>query len=82
MTITCNDHKSSYWTVAEAIAVRDDWYSRADFVSPEERQRCIDTNTLWSLQWYPQTPVGSCVIHASSYAALIEAVMNGACDDC
>jgi hypothetical protein len=29
-----------------------------DFVSPEDWQKCIDTDDVWELQWYPDTPIG------------------------
>jgi hypothetical protein len=34
-------------------------------------QRAIATDELWTMQWYPETPVGFCVLHASTLAALL-----------
>lgn len=69
--ITCNDHKVNYQTAKEAID-GGQWVSPDDFISPEEMQKAIDANTIWSVQWYPQTPVGFCVLFASSFQALLD----------
>lgn len=71
LSISFNDHKTSYHTAATAIEWRPDWYDDESF-PPGERERCIATNTIWTLQWHPQTPVGSHVIHASSFEAIVE----------
>jgi hypothetical protein len=75
-----NDHAASYQTVAYALADRPDWYHDDDFV-PGEREKCIATNTMWSAQWYPKTPVGFCILYASTlealYAALEEVASEG-----
>lgn len=75
LRITCNDHKSNYQTAQEAIA-DGRWFAADEFVSPEEMQKAIDTNTIWSLQWYPQTPVGFEVLHASSFQAILDHVSS------
>jgi len=75
LTLHCDDFKSYYETAEMTLRHRDDWYSDDSFVSPEERARCIEQNTIWTLQWYPDTPVGFCVLHASSCDALLRAVM-------
>lgn len=68
--LTHNQHLSYYETVEQMIAsghpAIDDHY----FVSPEDRQRCIDTNEMWEAQWYPETPVGFHKICASSLEVL------------
>jgi hypothetical protein len=74
LSLEFNSHKSSYQTLAQAVEDNfNEWYGDEDFVSPEEKQRAIDTNTLWSLQWYPRSPVGFCLLHASSLDALLKA---------
>lgn len=71
MHVMCDEHKSSYQTAKEAIDGRE-YFSPEDFVSPEEMQRAIEDNSIWSLQWYPHTPVGFCVMHASSFQAILD----------
>lgn len=48
-----------------------------DWVSPEEREKALANNTVWSVQWYPNTPVGFNQLYASSLPALIEALSTG-----
>lgn len=76
--LTHNDHKTNYQTVAEwwedAQAMRrmDD----EDWVSPEQKQKAIETNELWELQWYPDTPIGFLYLAAADLDALLEAVKS------
>ena len=62
LTLSFNDDNGpNYQTVAESIEEDEgrekgtQWYR---FCSPEERQECCNTNSIWTLQWYPDTPVG------------------------
>jgi hypothetical protein len=69
--LTHNEHKSCYRTVQEEI---DDGHpSYQQWVSPEQRQKAIDTNECWSIQWYPDTPIGSYALSAADLDVLIEA---------
>jgi hypothetical protein len=45
-----------------------------DWVSAAEREKALETNSVWSVQWYPNTPVGFNSLYASSLKALIEAL--------
>lgn len=69
-----NQHLSYYETVQQTIADDSGYYGERSWVSPEERLRAIETNELWTAQWYPDTPVGFHVLHASSLDALNEAM--------
>lgn len=71
--LTHNDHKSYYKTVAEAIEQDDFGYGDDDWVSPEQKQKAIDTNECWTLQWYPETPVGFCKLSAADFDVLLAA---------
>jgi hypothetical protein len=52
-----DDHAANYTTAKEWIEDRvPEWFEHTD---PEELQRMKDTNTIWSLQVYPDTPIGS-----------------------
>lgn len=74
--LTHNDHKSYYLTVADAIRDGDHGYKDSDWISEEQRQKAIDTNECWTLQWYPNTPVGFCLMSAADLSALLIAA-NG-----
>ena len=66
--LTHNENRDCYQTVSEwidAIGIDDD-----EWVSSDEKEKSIADNELWSLHWYPDTPVGFCRILASSFDAL------------
>ena len=44
--------------------------AREGWVSAAEMKKAMATNSMWRLQWYPETPVGSHSIQASSLEAL------------
>jgi hypothetical protein len=72
LTLSFNDDNGPNY-VADSLdhdAARDEnvrWYS---FRSPEERQECCNTNSVWTLQWYPETPIGSYSISAPTLEKL------------
>ena len=62
-----NPDRGYYQTVAE-------WsdHTREDaWISEEEKARAIETNELWVLHWYPDTPIGAYRGAASSLEALL-----------
>lgn len=69
LTLEHNPHKGSYETAAEWLDVRGDMVP--DFPSPEDREEAIATNDFWTLQWFPETPLGSIYIAASSLEKLL-----------
>lgn len=57
-----NDHKNYYENLENWI--RDnDW---CDWENDEAKRRAIETDECWTLQWYPETPVGFCAVAAPS----------------
>lgn len=71
LTLTHNDHKSYYRTVSESIEWGDHGYE--DWVSEEQKQKAIASDECWTLQWYPETPVGFCILSAADLDVLLEA---------
>lgn len=69
--LTHNDHKSYYLTVAQAIESGDHGYTDDCWISPEQKQKAIDTNECWTLQWYPNTPVGFHILSAANLDLLL-----------
>jgi len=65
--LTHNGHRDMYETIEE-------FYDLHDFISPEELQKAIAEDSVWVLQWYPDTPIGSYCLLASSLEALEERV--------
>lgn len=70
-----NEHKSCYKTVKQAIFDNDHGY--CDWISEEQKQKAIETNDCWYLQWYPGTPVGFCILAAAD----LEILLEKACSD-
>jgi hypothetical protein len=71
MHLTHNDHLSVYETVKDRIE-RNSWYEDG-WVSEEQKAKAIETNELWELQWYPETPVGFCKLFAADLDVLLAA---------
>lgn len=71
MHITHNDHKNQYQTADEWTRTNEvDQY--ADWISESERVKAVEEDSIWTLQWYPNSPVGFCCVAASSFEALME----------
>ena len=64
MYITHNDHKSAYQPLGEWIEDQND---RFEFENDEAKARCLATDELWELQWYPETPVGFYSVAAPTF---------------
>ena len=73
LTIGFNDdHACNYQNAEQWADSHPDFYGLEDFPGGiEDRELALQNNTVWSAQWYPQTPVGFCVIYASSFEKLI-----------
>lgn len=75
LSIEHNRHLDYYRTAEEEILTNDSYYDEESF--PEgEREKCIASNEIWTLHWYPETPVGFNLIHASTLEALLQAAAN------
>lgn len=78
--LTFNDESAiNYATVAE-YEEQSGRVSESNWVSDGERAKAIETNSWWNLQWYPNTPVGSYEISASSLEALLGYVFKHAAE--
>lgn len=72
LTITHNDHKGVYETVEKFT----EGPGAIEWASDEERKRAIETDEIWEVQWYPDTPVGFCIVQASSLEACFEHILS------
>lgn len=68
--LTHNDHKAVYESAVEFLADME----ADDFIAPDERERCIAADSIWELQWYPDTPVGFCRLISASLTDLLTAI--------
>jgi len=69
--LTHNEHRDGYESAIDFIKNRD---LQEDFVTPEEMEKAIAEDSIWQLQWYPETPVGFYKICAASLEAIEEAI--------
>lgn len=74
--LTHNDHKSVYETAEQWIADNDE-RGFAEWISEEQKQKAIETDSIWTLQWYPNTPVGFNCLAAADLDLLLEAASAG-----
>ena len=63
-----NSHKDVYESAKDWMDGRFDLYEWKD---DESKQRAIDTDSIWTLQWYPDTPVGFYAVAAPTLEELI-----------
>lgn len=70
LTLEHNPNRDFYQTVAEHIA--DGRCDHAVFKDEDAKRRCIEANELWTLQWYPRTPIGFIAVAAPTLAELLE----------
>lgn len=58
-----NEHRDVYETI-------ENFYDFESFISQEEFTKAIAEDSVWVLQWYPETPIGFHRISASTLEAL------------
>lgn len=66
-----NQHRNYYEPLGEHLA--DDMFKGA-FATDEERALAIATDELWTLQWYPETPVGFRFMAAATWDGLMDRI--------
>lgn len=71
--ITHNDHKGYYQTVAQSIADGDHGYREEDWISSEQKLKAIDADECWTVQWYPNTPVGFNILSGVDLESVLKA---------
>jgi len=68
LSIEHNEHRNYYEIAAQFIEDRQ----LADcFESPAEMAKAIETDSIWVLQWYPDTPIGFYRVAASTLYDLL-----------
>ena len=65
-----NENRDSYETVKEHL--EKGYWEFCEWESDGHKQRAIDTNEIWTLQWYPNTPVGFNAVAAPTLEELLE----------
>ena len=67
-----NDHRNVYEPVGQWI-VDNDWCT---WENEEAKQRAIETDEIWTVQWYPDTPVGFYALAAPTFEELLKLANN------
>jgi len=68
-----NECRNYYQTVAQYLKEIDDREMNGpDWKSEQHKQRAIDTNEIWTLHWYPETPISFYHIAAPTFQELLE----------
>jgi hypothetical protein len=78
--LTWNDYSApNYMSVADGFehdagsGPESQYFPEGSFVGgAEEKKRCAETNSVWTAHWYPETPVGFCVLHAATFETLLK----------
>jgi hypothetical protein len=68
LAVEFNGHAVFYETAEQWL---ENCGELVDWVSDEERDKALATDSVWTCQWYPTTPVGFCLVAASSFDALM-----------
>lgn len=77
LILSFNDgHAPNYMTAKAYYEELFDSKFDCDWISEEEKQKAFDSNSVWELQWYPDTPVGFNRIIGSSLQTVVEAFKN------
>lgn len=69
MFLTHNEHKNTYDSAGQWIVENTD---RVSWASDEAKLRSIETDEIWAIQWYPDTPVGFCAVAAPTLEELLK----------
>lgn len=69
LSLTHNEH-AAYYDRAEAYYGEPN-YDLTDWVSEEQRTKAFETQSVWELHWYPNTPVGFHRVLAADLDALM-----------
>ena len=83
LTISFNEMNAPNYTTVEQWLEKEpaDGPFSGDWISTEEREKAIATNSWWNVQWYPDTPIGSYEASASSLTALLAYLFPDDIDD-
>lgn len=76
--LTHNEHRDVYTKLADELAEKDG-IATPSFETDDAKARAIATDECWTLQWYPETPIGFHMVagptldECLSYALAVEA---------
>jgi hypothetical protein len=74
--LTHNQHKAYYETLESYLESFGEDDHKHNWVSEEHKVKALDTQELWELQWYPDTPIGSYVLWAADLEIILKAALE------
>ena len=74
--INHNEHRVYYETIEHFLDCYMVPATAPSFASDEARARAIATDELWTMQWYPDTPIGFHFIAAPTLEELLAFALN------
>jgi hypothetical protein len=66
-----NAHRDYYQSAADWFEEQSHRECTYDWPNDEAKQRAVATNEIWTLQWYPRTPIGCHMIAAPTLEELL-----------
>lgn len=67
-----NPHLNVYESASEWIRNQEERGCSAEWKCEEAKGRAIATNEIWTLQWYPETPIGFNIVAAPTFEELLD----------
>jgi len=64
LTISHNKHKDYY------ESLEDYYYDVKDEIGLALYKECIEEDSIWEMQWYPETPIGFYIIYSTTFEGL------------
>lgn len=66
-----NPHKDNYLDALDYLHELD-----PDFVVGNAKARCVESDEIWTLQWYPRTPVGFNLVAAPTFEEVLYSALE------
>lgn len=67
-------HKGSYESVQQYLRGKDhvnegpsDGFDESEWLSRDDFKASVSEDSLWEIQWYPNSPVGFCTVYGSTF---------------
>jgi hypothetical protein len=77
LRLTHNEHRSYYESPADFIEGREQLTGlELEWAAPGQKEKAIVEDSIWHLQWYPQTPIGFYDLYAADLDVLLDAAMK------
>lgn len=70
LSLEHNEHKDYYQTAADWVAEKSEF--GPEFKDEDSQKRAIEIDEIWTLIWFPNTPVGSYHIAAPTLEELLD----------